>query len=74
MNFQECKIALGKQEGISFRIKGRREIPQELFEYGFIEHDRSPIYSHTQPRDVIECTRVIFDKGEFKGKKFEFYN
>lgn len=72
MTFEECKQALGQSEGIAFRMEGRKEIPQELYEFGFIEHNRSPIFSHTQPRDVVKYTIVIFDRGELKGKSFEF--
>lgn len=72
MTFEECKLALGKQTGVAFRVIGKREVPQELYEFGFIEHDRSPIFSYTQPRDVATYTKVIFDRGELKGKSFEF--
>lgn len=74
MTFEECKLALGKQTGVAFRVINRKEIPQELYEFGFIEHDRSTIFSHTQPRDIAKYTRVIFDRGELKGKSFEFAN
>ena len=58
MTFEECKVAL---TGVAFRVINRKEIPQELYEFGFIEHDKSTIFSHTQPRDVVKYTRVIFD-------------
>lgn len=74
MTFEECKQALGKPKGIAFKMQGRKEIPQELYEFGFIEHDKSPMFSHTKPKDITLYTRVIFDRGELKGKEFEFTN
>ena len=74
MTYQQCLECLGKKSGIAFRMKGRKEIPQELFEMGFIEHTTSVIFSHTESRDIKQYTTVVFDKGELKDKSFEFSN
>lgn len=72
MTYKECIQALGISQGIGFKMQGRREVPQKLYEFGYIEYNRSTIFSHTKPEDVIVYELVVFDKRPLKGKSFEF--
>lgn len=70
LTYEQCLAALGASEGIGFRLRGEKEIPQKHFENGFIEYTHSPKYSHVKA--VTNRETVIFDKGQCKGREFEF--
>lgn len=70
LTYKEIIEALGKSTGVGFRMRGNKEIPQIFYENGFIEHTTSPIYGHTTW--VTNYETIIFDNGDWKGKKFQF--
>jgi len=53
---------LGKPQGIAVRYTGTGDVPQQLFEYGFIENRVITSGNNRRP-----YRRVIFDRGELEG-------